>query len=57
MSSEFEVEGSKTTPAGAFNPRLGETRSRRLSGYFRIYTTLWRNSIVREMSFKMNFIL
>ncbi len=28
-----------------------------LRRYFGIYTTLWRNSIVREMSFKTNFIL
>ena len=33
---------------------IGSTALRR---YFSIYTTLWRNSIVREMSFKMNFIL
>jgi ABC-2 type transport system permease protein len=30
---------------------------RRLGRYGRIYVALWKNSIVREMSFKMNFLL
>ena len=30
---------------------------RTLRHYLRIYTTLWRNSIVREMGFKANFLL
>src|SRR5512138_1809930 len=29
----------------------------RLARYFRIYLALWKNSVVREMSFKANFLL
>lgn len=55
----MKVQSSKLTSEGDVDQQLtgalsGPSGFRR---YFSIYTTLWRNSIVREMSFKMNFIL
>src|SRR5881392_2221601 len=33
------------------------TRSSALSRYLGIYAALWRNSVIREMQFKANFVL
>jgi ABC-2 type transport system permease protein len=48
MSSINQKSGLESAP---------ERPSTRLRHYFRIYATLWRNSVVREMGFKSNFIL
>jgi len=56
-----KVESPKQALENVVDQRLTDTNavssSSALRRYFSIYTTLWRNSIVREMSFKMNFIL
>src|SRR5262245_15798913 len=59
MSSKFQVPSSKSAPESAVEqPLAGALIGASTFGrYFSIYTTLWRNSVVREMSFKMNFIL
>ena len=36
---------------------VGSSRPGFVRRYFRIYTMLWRNSVMREMSFKSNFVL
>ena len=43
------MSGETKTNAGQEGPRLRH--------YARIYGTLWRNSVVREMGFKSNFLL
>jgi ABC-2 type transport system permease protein len=46
---------SSTHPAGdSIPPILRQTAARR---YLSIYAALWRNSVIREMSFKTNFLL
>ena len=45
---------------GRLRPSHSPTDERKVSGfrhYFRIFATLWRNSVVREMGFKSNFLL
>jgi ABC-2 type transport system permease protein len=36
---------------------VGSSRPGMVRRYFRIYAMLWRNSVMREMSFKANFVL
>jgi ABC-2 type transport system permease protein len=44
--------------AGGFTPRSSPpARSSTLRRYWGIYAALWRNSVVREMGFKTNFLL
>ena len=42
----------KPEPAAACAPALNSS-----SRYFRIYAAMWKNSVIREMSFKTNFLL
>src|ERR687888_525040 len=43
---------------GTPNAQLGTERARRsLRQYLGIYLALWKNSVVREMGFKSNFLL
>lgn len=53
MSSEFGVPGSELNDRG----RLARRAWPALGHYLRIYAELWKNSIVREMGFKANFLL
>ena len=54
MSREFRTEGSaaKNRAAGVAVPAPGSLRR-----YAAIYGALWKNSVVREMGFKTNFLL
>src|SRR5437016_1224001 len=59
MRPRFKIQRATPAAEGAGDQQLAGASSTvpALRRYFSIYTTLWRNSIVREMSFKMNFIL
>src|SRR5881628_2111810 len=46
-----------TRKAGAGRAALGAGFSAGLRRYGRIYVALWKNSVVREMGFKLNFLL
>ncbi|MSU27628.1 MAG: hypothetical protein CK546_04375 [Pedosphaera sp.] len=49
MSSEFKVQSS--TSSGASPPPA------RIPHYLSLYAALWRNSVIREMSFKVSFLM
>jgi ABC-2 type transport system permease protein len=58
MSSEFRVQGSESAPAPERTQSAGPRGSRAtLRRYAGIYAELWKNSVVREMGFKINFLL
>ena len=50
--AEFRTRGASLPAPG---PRPATLAS--LRRYFTIYAALWKNSIVREMGFKANFLL
>jgi ABC-2 type transport system permease protein len=54
-----EVPGSAPETGGAFAPAPGALPSAlgSLRRYLTIYAALWKNSVVRELGFKSNFIL
>ncbi len=54
MSSEFKIQSSKLDEAEGSSFRHRPSSLRR---YAEIYAALWRNSVVREMGFKANFLL
>jgi ABC-2 type transport system permease protein len=55
MSRKSKVESrGQETPARA--PAI-DPRPSTLGRYFRVYLALWKNSVIREMSFKTNFLL
>ena len=54
MSSEFKVQSSELSEAEVSSFSHQPSTLRR---YAAIYTALWKNSVVREMGFKANFLL
>ncbi len=56
MSREPKAESRKPDAPNARLPAL-DSRPSTLGRYWTIYVALWRNSIIREMSFKANFLL
>lgn len=48
---------TESTDRTAGAPLTPPAWSKPLGRYFAIYATLWRNSVIREMGFKVNFIL
>lgn len=56
MSRASRVEGREPETSGAQAPALDPRRST-FHRYFRVYIALWKNSVIREMSFKTNFLL
>jgi len=52
-----ELEPAGGDPAGSFTHSAFRTPHSPLAHYLGIYAMLWRNSIVREMGFKANFVL
>ena len=56
MSSEFKVPGSEL--AGAPPPPYARPHSPfPISRYLSLYAALWRNSVIRELGFKVNFLM
>ncbi|MBI5387481.1 MAG: ABC-2 family transporter protein [Verrucomicrobia bacterium] len=59
--SEFKVQSSKSAVAPATSQRDGvQGEARRTPAFVRyatIYAALWKNSVAREMGFKVNFLL
>lgn len=49
MSSEFKVQSSKSTGASQTPDTIPH--------YFSLYAALWRNSVIRELGFKVNFLM
>ncbi|MFA6546224.1 MAG: ABC-2 family transporter protein [Limisphaerales bacterium] len=49
MSSEFKAQDSRSTGA----PRTPDA----IPHYLNLYAALWRNSVIREMGFKANFLM
>ncbi|MBI4325148.1 MAG: ABC-2 family transporter protein [Chloroflexi bacterium] len=53
-----KTEGAKSHPGAANAPsNSGNARPSVLKRYATIYAALWKNSVVREMGFKANFLL
>ena len=61
MGSKFEVQNSKSveTALSVHSQKSSATASKphELRRYLAIYAALWKNSVVREMGFKTNFLL
>jgi ABC-2 type transport system permease protein len=62
LEADNEVMAAKLKPTVPSIPASGRGMFRpgwigRLRHYFSIYLLLWRNSVVREMSFKSNFLM
>lgn len=55
MDKSGQNKGGETGSGGPKN--VGFTRPGVVRRYLRIYAMLWRNSVMREMSFKSNFVL
>lgn len=56
MSFEFKVQSSKSTDAP---PRADAVPHSRfpIRHYLALYAALWRNSVIRELGFKVNFLM
>src|SRR5947208_5359098 len=58
MNRELKSNGPENSGSASI-PTLNSQPStlNPLRRYFRVYVALWKNSVIREMSFKANFVL